>query len=165
MTSRSSSRHPPRLWRILIRRRQSRRGPPGGAVAWLIAISLLAGCAPAPVGPSDPGPPSNWSGRLTCAGLTTAECNAAAKALVDALEAARADLPPPIAIEIGPDAACLGQLIGNPELDCAYALLPGQRLLGHAIVDFADGAPKGYSNLRVGSDGEVTADPVSLAIR
>lgn len=49
-----------------------------------ISIMIVAGCAASSL--IDPGH-RTWSGRLTCTGLTTAECNAGEQAVLEALGA------------------------------------------------------------------------------
>ncbi len=115
----------------------------------LAGAGIFAACAGTKV--VDPGPQS-WSGRLTCKGLTTAECNAAQHAVLT-----QAGVSMAIAIEISPGAACP---TGVP--DCSYAILPSQRLLGHAIIDLGNGRI-GYMNIWIDGDGSVTADPIAYA--
>lgn len=119
------------------------------------AIVVLAGCASPRL--VDPGA-QTWSGRLTCTGLTTAECNAGEHAVLGALGGSDAATRSAVAIEVSPGAACPTGLS-----DCSYALLPGQRLLGHAILDLG-AAQVGYTNIRVASDGQVTADPIGIVV-
>ena len=106
-----------------------------------ILITIVAGCASSRL--VDPGP-QTWSGRLTCTGLSGAECNAAEHAIL-------AEVVDGFEIDISPGAACP---MGTS--DCSYALLPGQRLLGHATID-PRGPQTRYANIRVDSNGNASA--------
>lgn len=82
-------------------------------------------------------------------------CVAGVGAIFEVLGSSPARLP--VAIEIASGAAC-----PPGGIDCVYGLLPGHRLLGHAVVDFGGGDPKRYVNIRVSDDGRVFSDPVDV---
>jgi len=123
------------------------------AACLLVAALVVTGC-PASIPLIDPGP-QTWSGRLECADLKPAECNAAEAAVIDSLARFGPFDLTAIGIAVGPEAACP---TGLP--DCGFAAAPS-RLLGHATVTF-EGGRWGYTNIKEMPDGRVIADAVTL---